>query len=399
MRRQASTTIIFVTVLLDLLGFGMVLPLLPLYAADPRFNASTLEIGWLMAIYSLMQFLFTPLWGRLSDRIGRRPVLIVGLFGSSLSYLLYGLAGSLTTLFVARAAAGIMGANIAAAQAAMADLTPPERRTQAMGMIGVAFSLGFVLGPALGGILSRYGMEVAPLVAAVVTGLNAIAAVFWLAETLHTPLVGSLHHPLSWRLWLRVRRMPAAMTICILMGLFVTLFAGFEISLPLWGAEHLAWSMPTAGWMFAYVGVVMVVAQGVVVRRLAAVIGEKKTAISGMAATAAGVLLLMMVNHQSTWLLFVALAFVSVGAGLVHPSLSSLVSLNTEAYRQGVMMGLFQSLSALGRVLGPIMAGAAYAVWNQLIFVVFVLGISGVAIILSSQQQRILDARQKGSSP
>ncbi|MBF0157999.1 MAG: MFS transporter [Magnetococcales bacterium] len=397
MRRQASTTIIFVTVLLDLLGFGMVLPLLPLYAADPRFNASPIEIGWLMAIYSLMQFLFTPLWGRLSDRIGRRPVLIIGLFGSSLSYLMYGLGNSLTMLFMARAAAGIMGANIAAAQAAMADLTPPERRTQAMGMIGVAFSLGFVLGPAMGGILSRYGMEAAPLAAAAVTGLNAVAAVLWLAETLHTPLVGSMHHPLSWRLWLRVRRMPAAMMICILMGLFVTLFAGFEISLPLWGVEYLAWSMPTAGWMFAYIGVVMVVTQGLIVRRLAARVGEKKTAITGMVATAAGILWLMVVEQQSTGL-FLALALVSVGAGLVHPSLSSLVSLNTEAYRQGVMMGLFQSLSALGRVLGPVMAGAAYALWNQLIFAVFTLGIASVAVVLFMQRQRIMDASQKKSA-
>ncbi len=130
MRRKASTTIIFFTVFLDLLGFGIVLPLMPLYALDPRFAASPAQIGWLMAIYSIMQFIFAPLWGRYSDRIGRRPVLIIGLFGSCLSYLVYGLAGSLTMLFVGRAVAGIMGANISVAQAAMADITSNKDRAK-----------------------------------------------------------------------------------------------------------------------------------------------------------------------------------------------------------------------------------------------------------------------------
>ncbi|MFN3078125.1 MAG: MFS transporter, partial [Alphaproteobacteria bacterium] len=134
----------------------------PLYAADPRFQASPVEIGWLMAIYSLMQFCFAPLWGRLSDRMGRRPVLLIGLFGSSLSYLVYGLAQNLTLLFLARTMAGIMGANIAVAQASMADLTPREGRTKAMGLIGVAFGLGFILGPALGGVVSGYDVGTAP---------------------------------------------------------------------------------------------------------------------------------------------------------------------------------------------------------------------------------------------
>ncbi|MBF0127743.1 MAG: MFS transporter, partial [Magnetococcales bacterium] len=191
MKPRASTSIVFVAVFLDLLGFGMVLPLMPLYAIDPRFAATPVEIGWLMAIYSLMQFLCAPYWGWLSDRVGRRPALLAGLFGSALSYLIYGLASTLWVLFAARAAAGVMGANIAVAQAAMADLSLPHERSRAMGLIGAAFGLGFILGPAFGGWLAGYGIETAPLVAAAITGLNALAALFYLPETRITPATPS----------------------------------------------------------------------------------------------------------------------------------------------------------------------------------------------------------------
>jgi MFS transporter, DHA1 family, tetracycline resistance protein len=143
-RRLTPLTILFLTVFLDLVGFGIVIPLLPLYAE--QFGASPMAVVWLVAIYSLMQFVFAPWWGQLSDRIGRRPVLLIGLFGSALSYLAFGLAGSLLVLFIARAAAGIMGANIGVAQAYVADITAPEDRAKGMGMIGAAFGLGFVFG-------------------------------------------------------------------------------------------------------------------------------------------------------------------------------------------------------------------------------------------------------------
>ncbi|MBF0341537.1 MAG: MFS transporter, partial [Magnetococcales bacterium] len=239
MKPKATTGIIFTAVFLDLLGFGMVLPLMPLYAADPRFAATPAEIGWLMAIFSLMQFLFAPWWGSLSDRIGRRPALLAGLAGSALSYVAYGLANTLWVLFAARAAAGIMGANIAVAQAAMADLSPPEQRSRAMGLIGAAFGLGFILGPAFGGWLAEFGMETAPLVAALITGLNALAAFYYLPET--RPGDGGTassrpgHPLLSARPWRMARRFPGAAIACGVMGGFITLFSAFEVTLPLWG--------------------------------------------------------------------------------------------------------------------------------------------------------------------
>src|SRR5690606_3640083 len=155
---RSPLAIVFLTVFIDLVGFGIVIPLLPLYAE--RFGAGPIAVAWLVAVYSLMQFCFAPAWGRLSDRIGRRPVLLVGLFGSAASYLLFGLAGSLAGLFLARILAGFMGANIGVAQAYIADVVPPEQRARGMGLIGAAFGLGFIFGPALGGLLSHLGPAV-----------------------------------------------------------------------------------------------------------------------------------------------------------------------------------------------------------------------------------------------
>ncbi len=397
MRRTATTRLIFSTVALDLLGFGMVLPLMPMYAADPRFNASPAEIGWLMAVYSIMQFLFAPFWGKLSDRIGRRPVLIIGLFGSAISYLIYGLAQTLTVLFLARIGAGVMGANIAAAQAAMADLTPREKRARAMGLIGAAFSLGFVLGPAFGGLLAPYGLETAPLVAAAITGFNAVLAVFLLGETLNirsgngeTPQSRSRSvHPLSTDTWKNALAHPGALAVCLLMGGFITLFAAFEVTLPLWGRGALGWTMRDIGWVFAYVGVIMVIMQGGVVRRLTPRLGEKRLAALGLILVALGVGLLATGGQDRA---LVALALIAAGAGLVHPGLSSLASLNVDAEHQGVILGLFQSMSALGRSVGPVLGGIVYGYLAAGLFPLLAVGVAAVLLMFIVLKSRIRDA-------
>ena len=154
---MSPTTIIFMTVFIDLIGFGIIIPLLPFYAET--YGATALTVGLLSTSFSFMQFVFAPFWGRLSDRIGRRPVILIGLFGSFLSYLLFGMAHSLVVLFAARLCAGVAGANIATAQAYIADVTTPENRAKGMGLVGAAFGLGFIFGPAIGGFLSRYGYQ------------------------------------------------------------------------------------------------------------------------------------------------------------------------------------------------------------------------------------------------
>ncbi|MEO5339222.1 MAG: MFS transporter [Magnetococcus sp. MYC-9] len=394
MRRTASVGIIFFTVFMDLLGFGMVLPLMPLYATDLHFQATSTEIGWLMAIYSIMQFLFAPLWGRLSDRIGRRPVLLIGLFGSSLSYLVYGLSQSLLILFISRGMAGIMGANIAVAQAAMADLTPREGRTRAMGMIGAAFGLGFVLGPALGGLVSGMGLGTAPLIAAAITGLNGLLALFLLGETLH--LHGQTAHvreghPVFGRSLLQAQAFPGAMQVCLLMGLFTTLFAAFEVSMPLWGHAALGWTLTSIGWVFTYVGLVVVVVQGGVVRRVAAHLGEKRTATVGLLLVMVGMALFAL---DGLSMALAALALIAAGSGLVHPAFSSLVSLNSDPEQQGLMLGLLQSMSALGRGVGPAMGGALYAQQEGNLFLLIALGLALVLWLFILAQKRVLDTEQ-----
>lgn len=394
MHRKTSVGIIFFTVFMDLLGFGIVLPLMPLYAADPRFQASPVEIGWLMALYSLMQFLFAPLWGRLSDRIGRRPVLLIGLFGSSLSYLVYGLAETLTVLFLARTMAGIMGANIAVAQACMADLTPKEGRTKAMGLIGVAFGLGFILGPALGGLVSSYDVGTAPLLAALITGLNGIAALFFLGEThpIRPPApTNQSSHPLLGASWLQAKQFPGALRLCLLMGFFSALFSAFEVLMPLWGKSFFGWTLTSIGWIFTYIGVVAVVVQGGVVRRLAKRVGEKQTATLGVALVAIGMALFAL---QGLSLALLALALIAAGTGLVHPSLSSLVSLNSSSAHQGVMLGLFQSMSALGRGVGPVLGGMIYAGLEGGTFLLIALGLLLVWMGVMAARKQVLDTRQ-----
>lgn len=391
MQRKASISIIFITVFLDLLGFGMVLPLMPLYAADLRFQASPMEIGWLMAIYSLMQFCFAPFWGKLSDKIGRRPVLIVGLFGSSLSYLIYGFAESLLVLFLARGVAGIMGANIAAAQAAMADLTPKEERAKAMGLIGAAFGLGFVLGPALGGVVSGYGLEVAPLVAAVITGLNGVAALFFLKETRRFSEEAATKpsvHPLFAPSWRVAHAFPGAIRICWLMGLYTALFSAFEVTLPLWGHDALGWTITSIGWVFMSVGLVAVVVQAGFVRRLVARLGEKRMTALGLTLIASGMGIFAMDGLAVT---LTALVLIAAGSGMVHPGLSSLVSLNTDPERQGLMMGIFQSLSALGRGVGPVLGGLFYEQLHGVVFWIVSAGIFMMLLVFIKVQHHVSD--------
>ncbi|MBF0445052.1 MAG: MFS transporter [Magnetococcales bacterium] len=397
MRRKASTTIIFFTVFLDLLGFGIVLPLMPLYASDPRFAASPAQIGWLMAIYSIMQFIFAPLWGRFSDRIGRRPVLIIGLFGSCLSYLVYGLAGSLTMLFVGRAVAGIMGANISVAQAAMADLTSHKERAKAMGMIGAAFGLGFILGPAMGGFLSEYGLAIPPLVAAVITGLNGVAAIFLLAETRdpkhhNGDLPKAIaYHPFAPSRWKMEAQYSSVLAICTLMGLFIAMFSAFEVVLPLWGHDVIGWNMVDIGWVFVYVGVVAVIVQGGIIRRLTPKIGEKKTTTLGLVLVGVGLAILGQWGRELVW---VALALIAAGSGFVHPGFSSLVSINSDAAKQGMMMGLFQSMSALGRGVGPVVGGYIYGSHKGGVLLIASVGVGVVLLLFLWVGRKIKDACQ-----
>jgi len=356
---RSPLAVIFVTVFLDLVGFGIVIPLLPLYGE--RFGAGPVAAAWLLAVYSLMQFFFAPGWGRLSDRVGRRPVLLVGLFGSALSYLAFGLAGSLAVLFAARAASGVMGASIGVAQAYIADVTPPQDRAKGMGMIGAAFGLGFIFGPALGGLLPRIGPEWPFLGAAALSAANGVAAYFRLPESLPP----SARAAAPARAGLRMRLAAVLAAPARLRRLYATAFlttlalAGVEATLAMWAVRRWGLTQETIGYGFAAIGLVAALAQGLMVARLVRRIGERRSALLGLALLACAMAAVPLA--PSLPLVGVALALWAIGQGAATPSVTAMVSHQAGASEQGRILAASQSLSALGRVLGPWGGGAALA--------------------------------------
>lgn len=359
-RGRSPLAVVFVTVFLDLVGFGIVIPLMPLYAE--RFGAGPVAAAWLLSIYSLMQFLFAPWWGRLSDRVGRRPVLLVGIAGAALSYLAFGLAGSLTWLFVARAVNGLMGANVGVAQAYIADVTPPEERAKGMGMIGAAFGLGFIFGPAIGGFLSRWGPAAPFLGAAALAAANFALAWFRLPESLPREVRG---RPSPRNAGLRARVATVLDAPRTLRGLYATVFAvtmgiaGVEAMLALWAGRRWGLGFESIGYGFALVGLVVAVAQGLMVGPLVRRIGERRAGLLGLALIAGG--MAMVPLAPSLPLVVLAGAVFAIGQASATPAVMAMISHQAGVAEQGRVLAASQSLSALARVLGPWLAGVAFA--------------------------------------
>jgi DHA1 family tetracycline resistance protein-like MFS transporter len=335
--------VVFTIVFIDLLGFGIVLPLLPTYAAT--FDVSPAAIGFLVTSFSLLQLVAVPVWGGISDRLGRRPVLIVGLVGSTASYILFAFAHSYWALLVSRIVAGAMGATIGVAQAYIADVTSPERRTHAMGMLGAAFAMGFIVGPALGGVLSAHSYGSAGLVAAGLCAANALAALAWLPET-------PQHHASR-----PAGRAPLGPLAAPLAASFLVTaaFAVLHVTLPLFGRDVLHDTTRQMGLLFAYMGVISAVVQGGVVGRLAPRVGEKRLASAGGLLLAAGLAVVPVAS--GTLVLYAALGVLSAGSALATPSIYAVVSRRATASTQGAALGLTQTASTLGRIAGPSVAG------------------------------------------
>jgi len=360
---RAPLAVLFLTVFIDLLGFGIVIPLLPIYAE--RLRATPFEAGALIAVYSLMQLLFAPVWGRVSDRVGRRPVLLVSLAGSTVSYLLLAAAwwlgdAALAMLFVARTLAGLAGANVPVAQAYIADVTTAADRARGMGMIGAAFGLGMVVGPALGGALSLVGPSVPELAAALLCLANVLLASLRLPESLPPAARAPrpFRHPLS-AAALREAAAPAGAAPLFAVFFLVTLcFAVLEGTFSL-AANHLFRYGPAAvDALWLYMGVVAVVVQGVLVGRLNRRLPERQLVLAGTVALAVGLAWIPRAEGAGT--LLAALGLVVAGQGLSSPSLSSLVSKTAGARRQGGVLGVSQSLSAAARVVGPASGGFVF---------------------------------------
>lgn len=371
--KRSPLVIIFITILIDLIGFGLVIPILPFYVESPQFSASPRMVGFLFASYSLMQFIFTPVLGRLSDKYGRRRVLLLSIIGTGIGFYICGAATNIATwsaglltplvvLFAGRIIDGITGGNISTAQAYIADITTQEERSKAMGMVGAAFGLGFIFGPALGGILSRYGVETPFYVAAAMAFINAILVYFNLPETITPERAAEFarrKQTSSGSVRTQMTRSPVVL-ISILYFLIITAFSMMTSSLALYTMYRFDFNAQDNGYLFAFIGVLAVIVQVAIIRRGLKSFGEMPFILIGVVMLLIGLIALPFSRPEFGGLtsLMIAGGLVSIGNQLATPLLTGLASKAVSPDVQGGVLGVLQSVGSLARFVGPLLQAA-----------------------------------------
>jgi len=354
--KGASLGPVLFTVLLDLLGFGLVIPLLSFYAES--FGATATQATLIMAVYSLAQFLMAPVWGTLSDRVGRRPVMLISLVVSVIGLVGFASAGSITALFLWRTLHGAGAANISTAQAYVADVTDGPDRARGMGFIGAAFGIGFTIGPMVGGLLSVYGLAAPIWLAAGLSLINLIWAFFGLPESRKRSDASNASRTISLAPIASVLR---RRTVGALVGLtFVVTFAFalMETSFALVAEHDFGLDPLGVGKMFFLIGMIGVVVQGGLTRRLVARLGESKLVVIGFGVNVLGLAILATATGMGG--LYAGSICLGLGSSLANPSLSSLISRSANADEQGEVLGVNQSLSALARAGAPSLSGPMF---------------------------------------
>lgn len=360
---HSAQLILFLTVFLDLLGFGIVIPFLPMFGA--KLGVSAFGIGAILAIYSAMQFLCAPILGRLSDRVGRRPVLILGLLGSSIGYIIYGFAGSFIGLFVSRLVHGAFAATVPTAQAYIADTTSEENRARGMGMIGAAFGLGFVLGPAIGGLLGHTDLRIPVFFASALTFANFLFAAFRLPESHHPEPGAAISFS---RLIAPLLELPGKLVGHRLSRLFTIAFlvtfaiAIFETTFALMVPAAYGYGAFGLGALFAFAGLMQALAQGYLLGKMVKRMGEVRVLLLGIVTFGIG--LAPLAEMPSGGFVFLALLFLSLGYGFASPAVASLISKRSERHMQGEVLGINQSALSLARIFGPLAGGFIYGAFG-----------------------------------
>ena len=358
--RRSPLIVIFTTVFIDLIGFGIVIPVLPFYAEGTIFNATPRTVGLLFASYSVMQLIFSPVLGSLSDKHGRRPVLLLSIIGTGIGFLVLGFARTVFMLFVGRILDGITGGNISTAQAYIADVTTSENRAKGMGLIGAAFGLGFIFGPALGGILSQWGIHVPFVFAAVLCFANAVLLYFTLPETVTPdhPAKNRAARGRSFRHVFDSLKQPRLAFVLIIYFLFIVAFSIMTTSFSLYTMFRFGYDATHTGYLFAYVGLIAVIIQGGLIGRLVKRFGELPLVIFGALCFAISLFAVPFVGPAAGGLaaLLVGGGVFSMGNSLATPALTSLASKSVGPGEQGAVLGVTQSVASLARAVGPFLA-------------------------------------------
>jgi DHA1 family tetracycline resistance protein-like MFS transporter len=343
--------VIFLTILVNLIGFGIIVPLLPFYAET--FGASPLAIGVLFAVFSLAQLVAAPVLGDLSDRYGRRPVLIFSLAGTVVSFVMLAMATSFTMLFLARVVDGLSGGNISTARAYVADITEPKDRARAYGLIGAAFGLGFILGPALSAVLAHISYTAPIWAAAVITLVALTMAWVWLPETVHRAHAGT---GMPFRSLMEMMRRHGLRRVLVIDFVYWFAFAVFQTTFALFAARRFGFDVAQTGYFFAAFGVLGAIVQGAFIRPIVRRLGDKPTFMLGLICAAVG--LVAATLSYSVSLFALALIPLALGIGFGHPTMSSLVSRAARGDEQGRVQGAASAVESLGRTFGPVWGNA-----------------------------------------
>ncbi|HYU36464.1 MAG TPA: MFS transporter [Gemmatimonadales bacterium] len=363
---RSRFAVIFFTILIDLIGFGIIIPILPYYAQ--RLGAGGFGLGALLAVFSAMQFVATAFLGRTSDRVGRRPILLTTMLINALGYMLFAAAHSYAILFIARVVSGFAGGNISAAQAYMADITTPAERSRGMGIIGAAFGLGFVIGPAVGGLSAHYlGASAPGLVAAGLSLVNFVSAYFVLPESLKA------EHRTERELWdfshigdaIQHPRL-APLMLAWLLAPFA--FSGYTVAIPLWAGVTFGWREQELGWFFTVIGATAAVVQGYAFGKLARRFGDRALLIAGGLGMALAIAVIPALHSSAA--LYGWTAVLAFSNSIFGPAATGLVSVFADPTEQGTVLGAAQALSALGRLLGPLTLGKVYDASHPAAFLV-----------------------------